>query len=350
MELVLSMFGSSFGLFGFGGLGMLTAIAGLVLGVFMLILDFDFVEQGIAQPASPSRSRGAPRSRSPSRWSGSTPTCCASSRSSARRLTAADADVRPVRRTRASGSVRACHGSSPGWPGVGSRRSRAPRRLGRSGWRRRCRSSTHRPRTPRRRPPTSVPSSSVPGVLTAWTAASAIGSTPSPRRPRAASSLLGRGRARPAPTAAARRPASGSRRRTGGTGRARTAAPARRRTPGRGSSRGTRCGRRSRRTAMVCAAASRRDQVRATCLSGGAIGLRVPRSGQVPTSTAIAGVAQPADRLGEVAHRRRRPHLVGDVVGADQDHRDVRLDRQRPVDLGGRGREDSAPTTANSRR
>jgi uncharacterized YccA/Bax inhibitor family protein len=47
MELVLSMFNSSFGLFGFGGLGMLTAIAGLVLGVFMLILDFDFVEQGV---------------------------------------------------------------------------------------------------------------------------------------------------------------------------------------------------------------------------------------------------------------------------------------------------------------
>ena len=39
---------STFGLFGFGGLGMLFAIAGLVLGVFMLILDFDFVEQGIA--------------------------------------------------------------------------------------------------------------------------------------------------------------------------------------------------------------------------------------------------------------------------------------------------------------
>ncbi|MBJ7359017.1 Bax inhibitor-1/YccA family protein [Nocardioides sp.] len=47
MELVLSMFSSQLGLFGFGGLGMLTAIAGLVLGVFMLILDFDFVEQGI---------------------------------------------------------------------------------------------------------------------------------------------------------------------------------------------------------------------------------------------------------------------------------------------------------------
>ena len=47
LEVVLSLFGSSFGLFGFGGLGILTAIAGLVLGVFMLILDFDFVEQGI---------------------------------------------------------------------------------------------------------------------------------------------------------------------------------------------------------------------------------------------------------------------------------------------------------------
>jgi len=48
LELVLGAFGDSFGLFGFGGLGMLTAIAGLVLGIFMLILDFDFVEQGIA--------------------------------------------------------------------------------------------------------------------------------------------------------------------------------------------------------------------------------------------------------------------------------------------------------------
>jgi uncharacterized YccA/Bax inhibitor family protein len=48
LELVLGLFGSSFGLFGFGSLGILTAVAGLVLGVFMLILDFDFVEQGIA--------------------------------------------------------------------------------------------------------------------------------------------------------------------------------------------------------------------------------------------------------------------------------------------------------------
>jgi uncharacterized YccA/Bax inhibitor family protein len=48
MEMLLGLFGDSFGLFGITGLGMLTAFAGLVLGVFMLILDFDFVEQGIA--------------------------------------------------------------------------------------------------------------------------------------------------------------------------------------------------------------------------------------------------------------------------------------------------------------
>jgi uncharacterized YccA/Bax inhibitor family protein len=47
MELVLSLFGSELGLFGVSGLGMLTAFAGLALGVFMLILDFDFVEQGV---------------------------------------------------------------------------------------------------------------------------------------------------------------------------------------------------------------------------------------------------------------------------------------------------------------
>lgn len=48
MEMLLGFFGSSFGLFGISGLGMVTAVIGLVLGVFMLILDFDFVEQGIA--------------------------------------------------------------------------------------------------------------------------------------------------------------------------------------------------------------------------------------------------------------------------------------------------------------
>lgn len=48
MELVLSAFGAQIGLFGVSGLGMVTAFAGLVLGVFMLIMDFDFVEKGVA--------------------------------------------------------------------------------------------------------------------------------------------------------------------------------------------------------------------------------------------------------------------------------------------------------------
>jgi uncharacterized YccA/Bax inhibitor family protein len=48
VEVVLGLFGSQIGLFGFGGMGLLFAIAGLVLGVFMLILDFDFVEKGVA--------------------------------------------------------------------------------------------------------------------------------------------------------------------------------------------------------------------------------------------------------------------------------------------------------------
>jgi uncharacterized YccA/Bax inhibitor family protein len=48
LEVVLSIFGNAIGFLGFGNLGLLFSIAGLVLGVFMLILDFDFVEQGIA--------------------------------------------------------------------------------------------------------------------------------------------------------------------------------------------------------------------------------------------------------------------------------------------------------------
>ena len=56
MELVLSMFGAGTGLFGVGGLGMITAFAGLALGIFMLILDFDMVEQGIAAGVDDSES------------------------------------------------------------------------------------------------------------------------------------------------------------------------------------------------------------------------------------------------------------------------------------------------------
>jgi uncharacterized YccA/Bax inhibitor family protein len=48
LEMVLGFFGNQVGFFGFGAMGMLFAIGGLVLGIFMLILDFDFVEKGIA--------------------------------------------------------------------------------------------------------------------------------------------------------------------------------------------------------------------------------------------------------------------------------------------------------------
>lgn len=47
LEMVLGFFNSEIGLFGFGAMGLLFALAGLVLGVFMLILDFDFVENGV---------------------------------------------------------------------------------------------------------------------------------------------------------------------------------------------------------------------------------------------------------------------------------------------------------------
>lgn len=48
LSLVLSLFGIQTGLFGFGALGLVMSVIGLVLGVFMLVMDFDFVERGIA--------------------------------------------------------------------------------------------------------------------------------------------------------------------------------------------------------------------------------------------------------------------------------------------------------------
>jgi len=48
LSLLLGAFGINTGIYGNGGLGFVFAIAGLVLGVFMLILDFDFVENGVA--------------------------------------------------------------------------------------------------------------------------------------------------------------------------------------------------------------------------------------------------------------------------------------------------------------
>jgi uncharacterized YccA/Bax inhibitor family protein len=48
LDVVLGLFHASFGFNGFGPMGLLSSVVGLGLGVFMLILDFDFVERGIA--------------------------------------------------------------------------------------------------------------------------------------------------------------------------------------------------------------------------------------------------------------------------------------------------------------
>jgi uncharacterized YccA/Bax inhibitor family protein len=48
LDFVLSFFGADFGFNGFGGMGLVASLIGLGLGVLMLILDFDFVERGIA--------------------------------------------------------------------------------------------------------------------------------------------------------------------------------------------------------------------------------------------------------------------------------------------------------------
>ena len=105
-------------------------------------------------------------------------------------------------------------------------------------------------------------------------------------RPRARPRRRGSGRARPASRAAAPAPASGSRSAEGWnwSGPKSTAGAAANSGPRIEPSETVRPP--SSSTAIVCAAASRRDQARAICLSGGVIGLIVPRSGQVPTSTA----------------------------------------------------------------
>jgi uncharacterized YccA/Bax inhibitor family protein len=48
LDFILGFFGASFGFNNFGTFGLITSILGLGLGVLMLILDFDFVERGIA--------------------------------------------------------------------------------------------------------------------------------------------------------------------------------------------------------------------------------------------------------------------------------------------------------------
>jgi uncharacterized YccA/Bax inhibitor family protein len=48
LNFVLSIFDADFGFNGFGPMGLVASLIGLGLGVLMLILDFDFVERGIA--------------------------------------------------------------------------------------------------------------------------------------------------------------------------------------------------------------------------------------------------------------------------------------------------------------
>ncbi|MPZ96698.1 MAG: hypothetical protein GEU96_17740 [Propionibacteriales bacterium] len=47
LDFVLGFFGASFGWNELNGLGMVATVIGLVLGVLMLVLDFDFVERGV---------------------------------------------------------------------------------------------------------------------------------------------------------------------------------------------------------------------------------------------------------------------------------------------------------------
>lgn len=47
LQVIIGLFGGGLGVLGLGFAGLLFSIAGLVLGVFMLVLDFDFVENGV---------------------------------------------------------------------------------------------------------------------------------------------------------------------------------------------------------------------------------------------------------------------------------------------------------------
>ena len=48
LDFVLSFFDAQIGFNEFGTLGLVMSVVGLVIGIFMLILDFDFVERGVA--------------------------------------------------------------------------------------------------------------------------------------------------------------------------------------------------------------------------------------------------------------------------------------------------------------
>ena len=48
LDFVLAFFHAEIGINGFGGVGLVMSVVGLALGVLLLILDFDYVERGIA--------------------------------------------------------------------------------------------------------------------------------------------------------------------------------------------------------------------------------------------------------------------------------------------------------------
>lgn len=48
LDFVLGFFGVAVGFNGYGTLGLISSVVGVVLGVLMLILDFDYVERGVA--------------------------------------------------------------------------------------------------------------------------------------------------------------------------------------------------------------------------------------------------------------------------------------------------------------
>jgi len=48
VDFVLGLFGLSFGWNGYGALGFVSSVIGMGLGVLMLVLDFDYVEKGVA--------------------------------------------------------------------------------------------------------------------------------------------------------------------------------------------------------------------------------------------------------------------------------------------------------------
>ena len=217
------------------------------------------------------------------------------------------------------------------------------------GRRRRCRSSTQRPRRPRWVPPTSVPSTSVPGVRAARTAAAATGRMPSRRRGSGSAS------------------SSGSRSEGGEAGgdqhRRELLVAVGRGVEPVGPEQQRRCG-----VELRAEDVAEGDGPAAVLDDGDGLGGRQParplagdlleRLRDRPDGAEVGAGAdhdghacsrRRRTRLGEVAHRRGRQHAVGDVVGADEDDGEVGVGAEGGVDLLGQ-RAGLRPTTANERR